>query len=86
MAAYCLTWQTVAEMSAIIRAEGYTMANPSGRRVAHPVVAIRATAIRDLRPLAAHFGLSPWSESNLAAAAVPDDEFDPFDPKYATPS
>jgi P27 family predicted phage terminase small subunit len=78
LVSYCLTWQTVVDMSAIIRAEGYTESNPSGRRVAHPAVLMRASAMRDLRPLAAHFGLSPWSESNLAAAAVPDDEDDPF--------
>ena len=79
LAAYCLTWQTVADMSAIIRAEGFTTANPSGRMVAHPAAVIRAAAIRDLRPLAAHFGLTPWSESNLAAAATGDtDVNDPF--------
>jgi P27 family predicted phage terminase small subunit len=78
LAAYCLTWQTVADMSAIIRAEGFTTANPSGRMVAHPAAVIRAAAIRDLRPLAAHFGLTPWSESNLAAATGDTDVNDPF--------
>ena len=78
LASYCLCWQTIADTSAVIRAEGYMVANPSARAAAHPLVAVRATAIRDLRPLAAHFGLSPWSESNLAAAAVPEDSDDPF--------
>jgi P27 family predicted phage terminase small subunit len=78
LVSYCLTWQEVSDLSAIIRAEGLLETNPSGRRVAHPAVLMRAAAIRDLRPLAQHFGLSPWSESNIAAASVPDAEDDPF--------
>ncbi|MET0996341.1 MAG: phage terminase small subunit P27 family [Mycobacterium sp.] len=77
LAAYCLKWQEIVDMSAILAVEGY-MEQGAKRQVAHTAVGIRARAIADLRQLAAQFGLSPASESGLSAPAVPIDDDDPF--------
>ena len=77
LAAYCVTWGVIVDTSEIIRREGYTMPGTT-RLVAHPLVGVRARAIDALRPLAAAFGLSPASESNLSTPPIPDSDDDPF--------
>ena len=77
LTAYCLCWQTIVDCTAILAVEGY-FEQGTKRQVAHSAVGVRATAIRDLRQLAAEFGLSPSSESNLSTPPIPQDDDDPF--------
>lgn len=73
----CLCWQTIVDTTQILAVEGY-FEQGTKRQVAHNAVGVRATAIRDLRQLAAEFGLSPSSEANLSAPRLPVDSDDPF--------
>ena len=71
LAAYCVCWQTIVDMTQILAVEGY-MEQGDNRQVAHAAVGIRARAVADLRQLANQFGLSPASESGLSAPLLPD--------------
>ena len=77
LTAYCVKWQEIVDMTAILATEGYFEMGTK-RQVAHTAVGIRARAIADLRQLAAQFGLSPASESGLSAPLIPDSDDDPF--------
>jgi phage terminase small subunit len=79
LTAWCLTWADLVASEAIIRAEGRTATNPSGRLAVHPAVHIRAAAVRNLRLLAREFGWTAAAEIALASPRKPDvDDDDPF--------
>lgn len=75
---YCETWAVFCEATAAIRDEGLFIEAKQGL-LSHPAVGIQRTAGRELRSLAAHFGLSPLTEQALGRGAGDgDDDGDPF--------
>jgi P27 family predicted phage terminase small subunit len=79
-AAYCSTWSRFTTAVQAYQAEGLTITTPpSGRRLAHPAVAIAEQASAQLLRFAREFGLTPSAEINLAKPIEPvssgDDKF-----------
>lgn len=71
----CSTYADLVEADAILKREGLVAINPqSGHIAAHPMVAVRAAARRDIRALAREFGLTPSAEGDLSAPRMPDSE------------
>ncbi|GAA4680405.1 phage terminase small subunit P27 family [Nocardioides nanhaiensis] len=78
LATYCEMWQTFVEATATLKREGMFIDARQGT-LAHPAVAIQRNAAREVRGIAAHFGLTPSAEQALARGAADDDEGNPFD-------
>jgi P27 family predicted phage terminase small subunit len=86
LVAYCETWAQFVEATRTVTKEGITTkvtsisatGSATSRTVPHPAVAIARSAGRELRALAAQFGLTPSSEQALARGADDDDEDNPF--------
>lgn len=74
---YCETWAVFMEATDAIRNEGLFIDAKQGL-LPHPAVGIQRTAGRELRTLAAHFGLSPLTEQALGRGAGDGDDDDPF--------
>ncbi|MEQ1709461.1 MAG: phage terminase small subunit P27 family [Terricaulis sp.] len=68
LVAYCLAWGRLVGAQEIIAAEGLLSFNSQGR-VKHPAVVVVEAASKELRALAAEFGLTPSSEQRLAQGA-----------------
>lgn len=79
LATYCETWVDFVEATATLKREGYYIDARQGT-LKHPAVGIKHQAARELRAIAAHFGLTPSTEQALARGGSDDDEGDnPFD-------
>lgn len=79
LVAYCEAWAQFVEATRVIQREGLTIEAKQGT-LAHPAVAIQRNAGREMRAWAAHFGLTPSAEQNLAAGKGSDAEENPFGP------
>lgn len=66
LAAYCLTWARLVQAQHELDAAGSVLGQNSQGRVRHPAVQVIEGATRELRQLAAEFGLSPSSEQRVA--------------------
>lgn len=78
LASYCETWAVFVEATQTVQREGLTIEAKQGT-LAHPAVGIARAAGRELRALAAHFGLTPSTEQALARGADDgDEEENPF--------
>ena len=64
LGAYCVAVEEFHEANRVIGKTGLTMESPQGLK-AHPAVAIRANASERMRKLAAEFGLTPSSRSQV---------------------
>jgi P27 family predicted phage terminase small subunit len=78
--AFCCSWVRFSDAVKTYQAEGLVVAMPpSGRRQAHPAVAIAEAAGKDLLRFGREFGLTPSAEINLAKPDKPvtsdDDKF-----------
>ena len=79
LATYCQTWQVFVDATAVIAEEGMFIDARQGK-LAHPAVGIQRNAAKELRSIAAHFGLTPSTEQALARGAGDDGgEGNPFD-------
>jgi P27 family predicted phage terminase small subunit len=86
LACYCEAVVTWREATAQVRAEGSVVTNRTIRKdgtesewkTRHPAAAVAEQAARTIRGFAGEFGLTPSSESNVAARAVADEDEDPF--------
>lgn len=77
LAAYCEAWATFREATETVAREGLTFEAKQGT-LPHPAVAIARAAGRELRAWAAHFGLTPSTEQQLARGS--EHEPDPDNP------
>lgn len=78
LATYCELWVDFVEATATLKREGYYIDARQGT-LKHPAVGIKHQAARELRAIAAHFGLTPSTEQALARGGADDDEENPFD-------
>jgi P27 family predicted phage terminase small subunit len=86
LTAYCETWAVFVAATINISTRGLTVSQTITRKdgsiveleVANPAVAIARNASRDLRAWAAHYGLTPSSESALVVKGGSDGEEDIF--------
>lgn len=78
LSTYCEMWATFVEATATVKQDGYFIDARQGT-LAHPAVAIARNAAREVRAIAAHFGLTPSAEQALARGGSDDDESNPFD-------
>lgn len=75
---YCETWARFVEATRVVQRDGLFIEAKQGT-LAHPAVGIARAAGRELRALAAHYGLTPSTEQALARGADDGDEEDnPF--------
>src|SRR5690606_17455539 len=65
LVAACEQWAVFRAATATIRAEGLFIDAKQGT-LAHPAVGIQRAAAKELRSIAAHFGLTPSTEQALA--------------------
>jgi P27 family predicted phage terminase small subunit len=77
LAAYCEAWATFREATETVAREGLTFEAKQGT-LPHPAVGIARSAGRELRAWAAHFGLTPSTEQQLARGS--EHEPDPDNP------
>ena len=67
LAAYCETWAQFVDATRVL--QGRTsltyVSKTTGNPATHPAVTIRATASKELRAWATHFGLTPSAEAGL---------------------
>lgn len=77
LAAYCEAWATFREATETVQREGLTFEAKQGT-LPHPAVGIARAAGRELRAWAAHFGLTPSTEQQLARGS--EHEPDPDNP------
>ncbi|MCY4726710.1 phage terminase small subunit P27 family [Nocardioides sp. STR2] len=79
LATYCETWVDFVEATATIKREGYYIDARQGT-LKHPAVGIKHAAAKELRAIAAHFGLTPSTEQALARGGADDNDAEnPFD-------
>jgi len=79
LATYCELWADFTAATATLKREGYYIEARQGT-LKHPAVGIKHQAARELRAIAAHFGLTPSTEQALARGGDDDDdEGNPFD-------
>lgn len=74
---YCEMWADFVNASAAIRRDGYYIEAKQGM-LRHPAVGIKHQAARELRSIAAHFGLTPSTEQALSREGSTDDGGNPF--------
>jgi len=74
---YCEAWAVFCEATDVIRREGLFIDAKQGR-IPHPAVGIQRNTAKELRALAAHFGLSPSTEQALSRGPENGDDDDPF--------
>lgn len=80
LAAYCVTWARLVQAQRELDADGTVLGQNSQGRVRHPAVQVIEGATRELRQLAAEFGLTPSSEQRVAQ---PEGDSDPDANPYA---
>lgn len=79
LTAYCLTWDRMVAAYKDVASGKLTTRGSQGQLVKHPSVMVLETATRELRALAAEFGMTPSSESRLGTAKDDDgDQGNPF--------
>lgn len=80
LAAMCEAWSRFVAAVKVYRTEGLVLSNPgSGRKHAHPAVAVAGEASREFLRYAVEFGLTPSAENRLNTVAAGDDDgADPF--------
>ncbi len=77
LVAYCETWAVFCEATDTIRREGLFIEAKQGM-IPHPAVGIQRNTAKELRALAAHFGLSPSAEQALSRGPDDGDDENPF--------
>jgi P27 family predicted phage terminase small subunit len=76
---YCEMWARFVDATATIAREGMFIEAKQGM-LAHPAVGIQRASAKEVRAIAAHFGLTPSTEQALARGAGDDgEERNPFD-------
>lgn len=75
---YCEAWAVFCEATDAIRREGLFVDARQGL-IPHPAVAIQRNAAKEVRAIAAHFGLTPSTEQQLAKGADGGSDEDVFD-------
>ncbi len=75
---YCEAWADFVQATADIKAQGYYIEARQGR-LKNPAVGIKHAAMKELRSIASHYGLTPSTEQALARGGDDDDEGNPFD-------
>lgn len=79
LTAYCLTWARMVEAYKDVASGALTTRGSQGQLVKHPSVMVLETATRELRALAAEFGMTPSAEGRLGAKDGRDgDQGNPF--------
>lgn len=75
---YCEQWAVHEAATRTVRQEGLFIDAKQGM-LTHPAVGIQRAAAKELRAIAAHFGLTPSTEQALARGSENDDDEDnPF--------
>lgn len=75
---YCEAWAVFCEATDAIRREGLFIDAKQGM-IPHPAVGIQRAAAKEVRAIAAHFGLTPSTEQALARGGDSGDDGNPFD-------
>jgi P27 family predicted phage terminase small subunit len=78
LAAYCETWSEYVAATRALQAHGGLTHVVNQGEIAHPAVAVRRNAGRELRMWAGRFGLTPSDENSLAARVGDLDTANPF--------
>ena len=78
LATYCEAWADFVSATKTIQDEGYYIEARQGM-LKHPAVGIKHQAMKEIRSIAAHFGLTPSTEQALARGGGDDDQENPFD-------
>jgi P27 family predicted phage terminase small subunit len=79
LTAYCLTWARMVQAYMDVASGNLTTKGSQGQLVKHPSVMVLESATRELRALAAEFGMTPSSENRLNAGKDGDGhEGNPF--------
>lgn len=76
---YCRAWETFCEATAALAEHGSLFIEAKQGLIPHPAVAVQRNAAKEVRAIAAHFGLTPSTEQALARGDGDGDDGNPFD-------